>query len=91
MVNQVAAIEKLCEILIEQNTEIFRMLKKGKFNKKIMMDHAALAVRKIKKIKKMINNEPKAQLKSKREVENENEYEKLIVQINKLKDDRIQQ
>ena len=68
MVNQVAAIEKLCEILIEQNTEIFRMLKKGKFNKKIMMDHAALAVRKIKKIKKMINIEPKAQPKSKRDM-----------------------
>ena len=60
------AIEKLCEILIEQNTNMYKMIKQGTFNKKMLMEKVLSVVSKmLKKMVKIVaeaklNIEPKA-------------------------------
>ena len=49
------AIEKLCEILIEQNTSMYKMIKQGTFNKKMLMEQVLSVVSKIfKKLVKIV-------------------------------------
>ena len=54
------AIEKLCEILIEQNTSMYKMIKQGTFNKKMLMEQVLSVVSKM--LKKMVKIVAEAKL-----------------------------
>ena len=80
-----SAMEKLCDILIEQNL-INKAIKRGKNTQEMMIFYKKVAINAIKELKKLINNEPEAKpvidepivKKSRREIEHETETDNLM-------------
>lgn len=113
------ALEKLCEIIIEQNMEINSAIKRKTIKWDMVVAANKEAIHKIKKLRKKLQNEPEDKLnkpvkieteakpvtatpnipvnepsppkKSSKEIEQENEYEKLVQRIAQIKDDKLQQ
>ena len=82
---QGTALKKLCDILIEQNIAINSAIKRkkkfgGKWQQRIIRTLLAKPVR-----------QPKPPKKSRKEIEQENEYEKLVQRVKKFKEDKLQQ
>ena len=124
MPSQSASIEKLCEVLTEQNMEINSAIKRKTIKWELVVSANKNAIRKIKRLQKKLANEPEAKpkksvkiepeakpnipenepeaksnisknefksKKSRREQEQENEYERLVKRIAQMKDDKLQQ
>ena len=63
MPSQSASIEKLCEILIEQNMEINSAIKRKTIKWELVVSANKNAIRKIKRLQKKLANEPEAKPK----------------------------
>lgn len=92
------AIEILCDVLIEQNKKMYILLKNGKINQTKLKQITVDAISGIKNAKKLAksgpefktNNEPEAKLtkEEKREKFQNEEHEKLVSRIEKIKNDK---
>lgn len=92
------AIEILCDVLIEQNKKMYILLKNGKINQTKLKQITVDAISGIKKAKELAksgpefkpNNEPEAKLtkEEKREKFQNEEHEKLVSRIEKIKNDK---
>lgn len=97
-------LEMLCDIIIEQNMAINSAITRKTINWGMVAAYNEDVVRKIQKLRNKIQNELKAKtkiiepkaktnipVKSRRETEQDDKYEKLVKRMNKYKDDKIRQ
>lgn len=92
-------MENLCQLLIQQNYSICKSISRGKFDKLELYKYFREAVKSIKKVKKSLKSQPEAkpsgpEVKLLKEVRREQyqneEYEKLVLRIEKMKQKRQQ-
>ena len=81
-ISMLSAIERLCDIFIEQNMMINNAIKYGKNTQELIVSNNKDAIKAIKKSKKSFVNQPEAKPvtteKSSKEIEQDNEYDKLM-------------
>lgn len=102
------ALEKLCDILIEQILPSTALLSGKKFSGDMVLAYNKNAITAIKNLRKNLVNEPKAKpvknepkakpvcepkpsKKSRKEIEQGSEYQKLVQRVEKFKEDKLQQ
>ena len=56
----VSAMENLCQLLIQQNYSICKLISRGKFDKLELYKYFREVVKSVKKVKKSLKSEPEA-------------------------------
>lgn len=101
------ALEKLCNIIMEQNIDINSAIRRKVVNWDMVVAATKETISKIRKLRNKFKNEPEAKSiparpkisvnepslpkKSRRETEQENEYKKLLQGVATIKDVKLQQ
>ena len=87
-------VQNLCQILVESNLQLCESIKENGFDVQNLYNHFKWTAKKISKLNKMIEendeiHDTKPRCKEKRRAQyNDEEYNKLISRIEKIKQDR---